>query len=208
MKIRIALLSMLVWVSPVSAAAQALAPSSIQIVESLHAKLLDAMMRSDDLGYDGRYALLRPALDDYYDLDFMAEKTVGRHWRQLGEADQALWRDAFRSMMAANYADRFVGYTGQSFETHGEEPFAHQTVLVRTTLLNPEGDDVQLHYRLRQTDAGWRIVDIYLNGTVSELALRRSEYGSVLKRGGFETLLTSVVEKAQELASVGAAADN
>jgi hypothetical protein len=40
-----------------------------------------------------------------------------------------------------------------------------------------------------------------MNGTVSELSLRRSEYSSTLKRKGFESLVTAVDEKATSLAS-------
>jgi phospholipid transport system substrate-binding protein len=50
-------------------------------------------------------------------------------------------------------------------------------------------------YRLHQRDGAWRIVDVYLNGTVSELALRRSEYSSVVKRDGFDALVRSIEEK-------------
>ena len=53
---------------------------------------------------------------------------------------------------------------------------------------------------MHHKDGEWRIIDVYLNGTVSELALRRSEYSSVLKRDGFEKLIVMVDGKAEELA--------
>ena len=75
-------------------------------------------------------------------------------------------------------------------------------MLVHTKLLDPEGEDVKLDYRLRHTDAGgWQIIDIYFNGTVSELALRRAEYSSLIKREGLEALLTALDERIAELAS-------
>jgi phospholipid transport system substrate-binding protein len=104
--------------------------------------------------------------------------------------------------MKANYAGRFNRYSGQTFETLGNEPAAHGTAIVRTRLRNPTGEDVDLTYRLHPAAAGWRIVDIYLKGTVSELALRRSEYAAVLQRDGFDSLLRIVEERITEL-SVG-----
>jgi phospholipid transport system substrate-binding protein len=74
--------------------------------------------------------------------------------------------------------------------------------MVQTTLRNPDGDDVDLNYRLIESDKGWRIIDVYLNGTVSELALRRSEYSAVLKREGFQKLLADADRRVAELASV------
>ena len=71
--------------------------------------------------------------------------------------------------------------------------------MVRTQLVRPGDEDVQLNYRLRAVDGEWRIIDIYLNGTVSELALRRSEYSSVLKREGFEKLISTLHAKVESL---------
>ena len=56
-------------------------------------------------------------------------------------------------------------------------------------------------YRLRRSEAGWRIIDIYFNGTVSELALRRSEYSSLIKREGFDALLVKLDERIAEYAT-------
>ncbi len=73
--------------------------------------------------------------------------------------------------------------------------------MVLTKLVQPSDDDVELNYRLRETDAGWRVIDCYMNGTVSEVALRRSEYGAVLRRDGFDALLAAINTKSDELAS-------
>jgi len=75
------------------------------------------------------------------------------------------------------------------------EPAARGTAMVHTELVRVTEDPVEIHYRLRETEAGWRIIDIYLNGTVSELALRRSEYGSVIERDGFDSLVTSLSDR-------------
>lgn len=171
-----------------------------RVVESLHSGLLTSMKDAATLGYDGRYAHLQGVLQQTFDLAFMAEKSVGRHWKKLGESEQERWLDAFGRLTTANYAGRFVGYSGQYFETLGEEPAAHETVLVRTRLVIPADDDIVLNYRLRETENGWRIIDVYLNGTVSELALRRSEYASTLKRDGFEVLCTLIDSKLAEFA--------
>ena len=75
------------------------------------------------------------------------------------------------------------------------------TVLVYTRIAETNGDVVELNYRLRSVDGSWKIIDIYLNGTVSELALRRSEYSTLIKRDGFEALLTALEDKIAKLAA-------
>jgi phospholipid transport system substrate-binding protein len=178
------------------------AHSAVPVVESLHASLIEIMKTADELGYSGRMEALVPILHDSFDLEFMATKSIGRSWKKLSEQEKALWLDTFQRLTCANYAGRFHGYSGQTFETRGVAPGSHDTVMVQTTLRNPDGDDVDLNYRLIESDKGWRIIDVYLNGTVSELALRRSEYSAVLKREGFQKLLADADRRVAELASV------
>jgi phospholipid transport system substrate-binding protein len=175
------------------------APLATPTVERLHAALLEIMKSADQLGYNGRYEHLAPVVGNTFDLQFMASKSVGRLWKTLPEPDQQRWLELFARHITANYAGQFTGFTGEAFSTLGEEPAIRDTRVVRTYLRRPDEDDVQLNYRLRELDGEWRIIDIYLNGTVSELALRRSEYSSVLKREGFESLMSTIDEKCREL---------
>jgi phospholipid transport system substrate-binding protein len=175
------------------------------VVEKLHAGLLAVLKDSGTLEYEQRFDRLAPTLDATFDLAFMAEKVVGRAWKDLSEEDRARWIATFKKFTTANYAGRFVGFTGQSFETLGIEDGANQTKMVRTRLVNPTDENVALGYRLRRVGGDWRIIDVYLENTVSELALRRTEYASVLKREGFPRLLELVEGKIADLASDKAA---
>jgi len=191
------------------AGAEAIAPATpaapaVQVVEKLHAALLGVMKDAKKLGYQGRYQRLAPVLQETYDTPFMAEKSVGRHWKQATPAEQATLVATFSRFMIANYAGRFDGYSGQSFETVGEEPSAQDTVLVRTRLIEPQGEGVQLNYRLRPENGSWKIIDVYLNGTVSELALRRSEYASLIKREGWNAVITALDQRIQGFAAAPA----
>lgn len=174
---------------------------AVAAVEDLDATLLGAMKEAKTLGYQGRYARIAPAVEKHFDLDFMARFVLGPEGKDLSPADQARWRDAFARVTIATYAGRFTGWGGESFSVLGEEAAAQDTVFVKTLLDRPDADDVPLTYRLRKADSGWRIVDIYNKGTVSELALRRSDYSSVFKREGFEKLLQTVDAKIADYAS-------
>jgi len=194
-----------------SARAEAVAPppvtpasAPVRVVDKLHAALLGVMQDAEKLGYEGRVERLAPVLKETYDTPFMAEKSVGRHWKQASPAEQAELVATFSRFMISNYAGRFDGYSGQSFQTLREEPSAQGTVLVRTRLVEPQGEGVELDYRLRQTDGSWKIVDVYLNGTVSELALRRSEYVSLIKRDGWQALIAALDDRIASLATAPA----
>jgi len=105
--------------------------------------------------------------------------------------------------MVAQWAGRLDGYSGQHFETLGEEPARSETLVVRTQLIDPTDKNVELSYRLRETPDGWQIIDVYMDGTVSELALRRSEFSSVAKREGFDALIQTLEAKIDKLAADG-----
>lgn len=179
--------------SPPAAATAVVA--AVATVERLDAGLLDAMKRAKELGYEGRRRALEPLVTEVYDLPFMARTAAGKHWRTLSEAQQQKLVGTFSRMTIANYAGRFTGYGGERFEIRGEETAGQGTTLVRTALVGPS-ETTQLDYRLRSgSDGRWRIIDVFLNGTVSELALRRSEYSAVIEREGFDALITSLEAK-------------
>ena len=178
-------------------------PSPVPTIETFHLGLLQIMKDAKELGFQGRIDRLAPLMDSVFDLDFMASKTVGGHWRKLSDADKQRWRDVFAHMTVANYAGRFTGYTGEEFLTLGVEESQRGQQLVLTKIAIPAEEDVQLNYRLRKTEAGWRVIDVYLDGTVSELALRRSEYSTALKREGFEELVASIETKIEDMKAKG-----
>ena len=184
------------------ATAEPVEHAAVPTIETLHDSMLQTMQQAEELGYQGRYEKLGDALAASFDLDFMAEKAVGRSWKKFTPEEKNRWRQSFQKVTCANYAGRFTGYSGQAFETLGVEPSSHETIIVRTRLLNPDGEDVDLNYRLRETPQGWRIIDVYLNGNISELALRRSEYSSLIKRDGFQSLVDTVDQRVAELAAL------
>jgi phospholipid transport system substrate-binding protein len=164
-------------------------------VEQLYAVLIECLKNADALGLEGRRAKIAPAVQTGYDLPFMAEKILGRHWSTLGESDHQRWTDAFGRLTVATYAERMTGFTGQVFEVLKVEPSSHETAVVYTHVVTPKEAPISINYRMRPDGDGWRIIDVYLNGTVSELALRRSEYAAVLQRDGFEKLVASIDDK-------------
>ncbi|MDQ6684994.1 MAG: ABC transporter substrate-binding protein, partial [Pseudomonadota bacterium] len=71
--------------------------------------------------------------------------------------------------------------------------------VVRTTLIQAKGEPIALNYLSHATADGWRAFDVYLSGTISELATRRSEFGAILKSGGAAALIASLRERTAKL---------
>jgi phospholipid transport system substrate-binding protein len=102
-------------------------------------------------------------------------------------------------MTIANYASRFDGYSGERFEVDANvEPRASGRV-VHTKIVPANGDPVTLDYLMRAAGGAWKIVDVYLTGTISELATRRAEFASILDTGGAPALVTALRGQADRL---------
>ncbi len=193
--------ALVLTIALVASVARADDPAPARVVDQLHAGLLHVMKEAEALGFEGRYEQLTPVLEQCFDISFMAQKSVGRYWRTASEEERARLLGTFHRYLISNYAGRFTGYSGQQFETLGDEPALRNTVLVRTQIVDPDDDPVLLDYRLREVGGGWKIIDVYWNGTVSELALRRSEYSTVIQRDGMDGLLSALDDKIAKLAS-------
>jgi phospholipid transport system substrate-binding protein len=94
-----------------------------------------------------------------------------------------------------------TGFTGQRFEVLKIEPSQRGTAVVYTQVINPKEAPIAINYRMRENGDGWRIIDVYLNGTVSELALRRSEYASLIQREGWNAVIAALDQRIQGFAS-------
>ncbi len=186
---------------PVGAAIAADAGSGTpeSVVGSVDDALLQAMKGGAKLGYQGRFDLLAPVLATAFDFHGMTRMAVGSAWTGLAPAQQEALVQAFTRFSIANYARQFDSYSGEQFRITGRsEP--PQGVVVQTVMALTEGDPVKFNYLLHQVEGAWRIIDIYLDGTISQLAVRRSEFAAVLGKSGPGGLLQLLDEKTQAMA--------
>jgi len=173
-------------------------------IDALHASLLDVMKNAETLGYAGREQKLATVIPNYFDVDEMARKALGEpQWKLASEDLRHRYLETFERFMVANYAGRFDGFSGQSFQTLGEVQGPRDTVIVKSRLIDPSDKNVDLNYRMHKVDGAWKVIDVYLDGTVSELALRRSEFVSIVKRQNLDALLVALDAKIAKLKAGG-----
>ncbi|MDG2048875.1 MAG: ABC transporter substrate-binding protein [Myxococcota bacterium] len=175
--------------------------SPAEVVESIHEALIECMKGSCGPGFQARYDRIVAELDEGFDLPFMARISIGRAWQALSPAQRKEFVELSRRYSAANYASNFDGYSDQSFKTLGEEPAARGTILVKTEFVQPTDDNVKFDYRLRKTNGRWRVIDVTLDGKVSEMTLRRADYTSVIDRDGYPALVEAVQQKINNYAN-------
>lgn len=181
-------------------------PEPRAVVERLHETIMAVMKDGPSLGFAGRAARLSPVVREAFAFPVMTRIATGVQWAGIPVPQQQALIEAFSAYSVASYAANFARSEGERFETKGERPAGGGGVIVETKLILPQGDPVSLNYLMRDETGRWRIHDVFLSGSISELAGRRSEFASLLRLGGADGLLTGLEQKAAELARPRASA--
>lgn len=169
------------------------------VVESFQEQLLEVMKVAESLSVQERYDRLRPTIEAAFYIPMMVGMTTGSHWKGFSPEEKSRLVEAFKRKNISTVATLFDGHSGQVFETVGDKAAPQNTRLVKTRIVNPDGSDVSLDYRVIQIRGSWRIIDVIVDDGISEVSVRRSEFRETLKTKGVTGLITMLNKKADEL---------
>jgi phospholipid transport system substrate-binding protein len=177
---------------------RAQAPSAAAAhIETYYQELMPTIRQAARLTVRERDKRFAPAITTAFDLPTMARLAVGPPWRGFSPAQQAAVQEAFTRFIVADYASQIKDYSGESFvvdpQTSPESRGGGE--IVKTRLLQPGGRTVSINYLVRSG----RVIDVYLNGTVSDLAMRRDEFSSIIASGGADGLIKRLQDRTQSL---------
>jgi phospholipid transport system substrate-binding protein len=188
----VALLALAVIPSPAEAESAA-----ARRIEAYYQQLMPTLRAAGQLSVQERDRRFGPAITSAFDIGTMTRLATGPAWSKFSGAQQAAVREAFARFLVADYAHQVTDYSGESFVVDPQtSPASGGGEIVRTKLLQPGGRTVQINYLVR----GGRVIDVYLNGTISDLATRRDEFASILAGGGgAEALVKTLRERTASL---------
>lgn len=173
---------------------------SVEVIRSFYDTLLSAMKEGQSLGFAGRRDRLAPTIRRSFDFPQMTRLMVGTQWQQLSPDQRRQLINSFSAFSIATYANRFDDYSGEAFEVDDVPQHASNgDDIVKSRLVKSDGEKIKLDYLTRGANGRQQIINVYLSGTVSELATRRSEFSSVMRRGGVEALVELLQRKTAEL---------
>ena len=176
-----------------------------ETVQGLYDALLNTIKNARWLGQSGRFRQLAPVIHRSFDIASMARLSVGPSWPSLTDAQRQQMTESYGRYISAIYADRFDGYAGQKFEVMGEQP-APAGVIVKSQITKANGEPVKVDYLMRRSSDSWLISDIYVDGAISEIAMRRSEFAAIVRSEGIQGLITALNRKADLLTGTTASA--
>lgn len=191
---------------PVTAAAtEAASDAAAGPIAELQAGLLAQMKAGRAVPFATRYARLAPLIERVFDLPFILRVSVGQRWTELAEDDRTRLLDAFRSYTVSSYATNFDSYRGERFVILPDKRSVEEKVVVATEIVPSSGTPTRLDYVLRPEEGEggvrWKAIDVLLDGSISQVAVQRSEFQGLLAAGGAAKLIAALRRKTADLAA-------
>ncbi len=186
--------------------AQAAADPATVPIDQFYAVLLTVMKAGKRTPFPQRVQMLTPAVDAAFDLAGILRVSVGAYWSSLPPAQQQALLAVFRTYTICNYVSSFHSYKNRViYVAPTTRPVGSERV-VTTTITKTNGDALRIDYVMRNEDAGWKVVDVLLDGTISRVAVQRSDFASLVTSGNASQLIATLKSKVNVLSdgTVGA----
>ena len=168
-------------------------------VKLLCDRLIEVMKQGDQLGFEGREKKLKPVLASAYDMPALTKSTLGLAGNKLSGEETDKLADAYGRFSAATYADQFRAWSGESFQIEAPRPSTNGTMIVPTYIVGGDGNKTGIDYLMHEADGSWRIIDVLFQGSVSQVAVRRSEFVPFVRQNGVEALVALLDAKTKTL---------
>lgn len=168
-------------------------------IQSLYDALLDAMKQGEKLGFEGRYQKLEPVIHQVFDIATMCKIAIGGYWTQMPTDKKNAVLVAFDRYTVSTYAARFKSFSNQKFEVGATKQVPNDRMLVESKIVKSDGEPVELNYLFRKGAEGWRVIDVYLAGAISQLTQMRSEFSEPLQKGGVDALIQQLDQKVEQM---------
>jgi phospholipid transport system substrate-binding protein len=162
-------------------------------------RLIEVMKQGHELGFRGRESKLRPVIGNVYDMSLVTKNTLGLAANKLTPEEVSQLADAYGRFSSATYADQFNSWGGERFEIEAARPAANGLMLVPSFIVGSDGSRTGIDYLVHESNGSWKIVDVLFEGSVSQVAVRRSEFVPIFRQNGVAALIAMLDTKSQAL---------
>jgi phospholipid transport system substrate-binding protein len=177
-----------------------LPPSAVPIA-AFNDALLAVMHAGPSTSFAARMQMLRPLVERAFSLPLILRNSIGPRWTSFTPAQQAQLLEAFTNFTVASWVANFDTYDGERFEILPDLRTIGSDQVVQTRIVPRNGDPTRLDYVMRNSGNAWKAVDILLNGSISRVAVQRSDFRSQLTSSDPTPLIGMLREKVAALAA-------
>ncbi len=158
-----------------------------------------AAARTGKQPFTERFNALSPVVERALDLPAILQTSVGPRWAELPAEQQAQLLSVFRTFTVASYVANFNAYNGEQIDLLPETRAVGQEQVVETQIVPSGGKPIRIDYVMRQGEDGWQAVDVLLEGSISRVAVQRSDFRALLGSGNADALIASLQKKVADL---------
>lgn len=169
---------------------------SISFVSNLAQKGI-SVLENTDISKTRREENFRKLLHNNFDMKTIARFSLGRYWKVSTKSEQKEYLTLFENMIINVYSRRFSEYNGQTVIVGKSRLSGKADALVSSSIVPERGPKIDVDWRVRQKKNGkFKVIDIIVEG-VSMSLTQRSDFASVIQRGGgkVEVLLAHLRSK-------------
>ena len=141
------------------------------------------------------YKKFMPIINDTYDIEKMLNMILGNAWKNSNLEEKNEISLAFAEYITKNYLKRFIKIKDVKFKIEEKKIIKNKFIMIKTTLTPNNKDAVSINYLLSNKNGRWKIFDVLLAGSVSEIATKKSEFSSFLKDGKIKNLIDALNKK-------------
>jgi len=183
---RIVLTALVAGLLQVAPAAQAADDPAVAAISRVYANF-ETALKDAPKDVKARAASIGGPLSETFDFPAMVRVAVGAKWKTFTPEQQGALTEAFGRYFTVTYATRLAQAAGGKFTVKPQSDARGPNRVVQTEVANKDGDTSQVDFLLNPES---RVLDVYLNGNVSEVASLRGSFAEPLKTGGADGLLT------------------
>ena len=162
----------------------------IDTINELHEGLIKVSKKEMD-----DYKKFMPIINNTYDIQKMLNMILGSAWKNSNMDEKKKISLAFAEYITKNYLKRFIKINDVKFKIEEKKSIKNKFVMIKTTLIPNNSDTVSINYLLSNKNGKWKIFDVLLAGSVSEIATKKSEFSSFLKDGKTNNLIDALNKK-------------
>ena len=160
----------------------------LESINELHTsltKISNKSINKDNL------ALIDDVVKNSYDLEKMGKMIIGVHWKQINTATKHEFIDVFKRYISVNYFRRFNKINKLNFKYQKVQVIGDQFRLAGV-ILTADSEKVKIDYLLGFKNKQWKIFDVLLDGSISEIATKKSDFKKIINDKGVTGLIKNL----------------
>jgi phospholipid transport system substrate-binding protein len=184
-----------------SASAQQEAPDAL--VKRVSQEILDLAKTDQQIQAGNQQRIMevvQSKIIPYVNFQRMTAMASGRYWREATPEQQAALTSEFRTLLVYTYSGAITQIRNQKLDFKPLRADPDDTeVEVRTSVIQPRGEAMQLNYRLEKTANGWKIYDVNILGAWL-VETYKGSFATEISKSGIDGLIKTLSDRNRRLA--------